>query len=51
MEFTVKLVRLFDAIIELIVSCFGFLPPWSLALAVSGGALVIGIVVYKFIRG
>lgn len=51
MEFTIKLVRLFDAIIELIASCFGFLPPWSIALACSGGALVIGVVVYKFMRG
>lgn len=51
MEFVVKLVSLFDAIIDLIVSCFGFLPPWSLALVVSGGALIVGIVVYKFARG
>ena len=51
MEFTIKLVDLFDAISDLIVSCFGFLPPWSIALAVSGGSLVIGIVVFKFVRG
>lgn len=51
MEFTIKLVRLFDAISDLIVSVFAFLPPWSLALTVSACVLIVGIVVFKFIRG
>lgn len=51
MEFTIKLIRLFDAIVELIVSVFAFLPPWSIALTASACLLIIGIVVFKFIRG
>lgn len=51
MEFTIKLSRLFDAIGDLIVSVFAFLPSWSVALTASACLLIVGIVIFKFIRG
>ena len=51
MEFTVKLVKLFESIFDLMASCFSFLPNWSIVLSISCGAIIIGVVVFKLIRG
>ena len=46
-----SIARLFDAIISLFGAVFGFLPAWVLVFAGSVCVFMLGVFVYKFIRG
>lgn len=43
--------RLFDSIIALFSAVFGFLPTWVLVFVGSACLFMIGIFIYKLIRG
>lgn len=43
--------RLFDAIMSLFGAVFGFLPAWVLVFAGSVCLFMLGVFVYKLIRG
>lgn len=43
--------RLFENIIALIGSVFGFLPPWVLVFMGSAFVFMVGVFIYKLIRG
>lgn len=43
--------RLFDCMVSLITAVFSFLPPWCLVFVGSVFVFVIGVFIYKLIRG
>lgn len=46
-----SIARLFDAIVSLFGAVFGFLPPWVLVFVGSACVFMLGVFVYKLIRG
>jgi len=43
--------NLFDSVASLFLAVFGFLPPWCQVFVGSGFVFVIGVFIYKLIRG
>lgn len=43
--------RLFESIVSLFSACFGFLPSWVLVFIGGAFAFMLGVFVYKLLRG
>ena len=46
-----SLKNLFESIISLVSAVFGFLPPWCVVFVGSVFVFVIGVFIYKLVRG